>query len=283
MRTYLDCIPCFFKQALFASRIATDDEEKIKEVLNRIGMLLPDIPLTNSPPETGRVVYGVVREVTGIDDPFRDLKNESIKKALKLYPSLKTMVNASDDRLETAIKIAVAGNIIDFGASPNFELEKEVEVVLKKEPVINHFRSFRERLNRTEHILYLADNAGETVFDRVLIEELSKPVTYVVRERPVINDALIEDAVKSGIDKVADVITSGCDAPGTILERCSKEFCNYFENADLIISKGQGNYETLSNEKRPIFYMLRAKCPVVARNLGVKQGDIVLKSGLQAA
>jgi len=280
MKTYLDCIPCFFKQALFASRAATDNEEKIKEVLDRIGMLVPEIPLTNSPPETGREVYRIVREVTGIDDPFSELKAESIKKALRLYPRLKSMVEASDNRLETAVRIAIAGNIIDFGATPNFELEREVQEVLEKEPVIDHFELFKERLSQTEHILYLADNAGETVFDRILIEELSKPVTYVVRGRPVINDALIDDAIKSGIDKVADIITSGCDAPGTILGRCSKEFIDYFENASLIISKGQGNYETLSSRKGPIFFLLKAKCPVIARNLGVKQGDIILKSAL---
>ena len=280
MKTYLDCIPCFFKQALFAARAAVDDEEKIKHVLDRIGMLVSEIPLHSSPPETGREVYRAVREITGVDDPFASLKAESIKEVLALYPSLKEMVEVSGDPLETAVSLAVAGNIIDFGANPDFQLEQEIQQALQKEPVINHYEAFRNRLEVAHKILYLADNAGETVFDKLLIEVMAKPVICVVRDRPVINDATVQDAVKSGLDQVAKVVSSGCDAPGTILNRCSEEFLDYFKRADLIISKGQGNYETLSGEQRPIFYLLKAKCPVIARDLGVKEGDKIIKYAL---
>ncbi len=280
MKTYLDCIPCFFKQALFAARVAVDDEEKIKHVLDRIGMLVSEIPLHLSPPETGREVYRAVREITGVDDPFASLKAESIKKALALYPSLKEMVEVSGDPLERAVSLAVAGNIIDFGANPDFQLEQDIQQALQKEPVINHYRTFRNRIEVARNILYLADNAGETVFDKLLIKVMAKHVIYAVRDRPVINDATVEDAVKSGLDQVAKVVSSGCDAPGTILNRCSEEFLDYFKRADLIISKGQGNYETLSGEQGPIFYLLKAKCPVIARDLGVKEGDKVIKYAL---
>jgi hypothetical protein len=107
---------------------------------------------------------------------------------------------------------------------------------------------------------------------------MGKPVTYAVRERPIINDATKDDALASGLDEVAEIITSGCDAPGTLLDRCSQPFLDYFQTADVIISKGQGNYETLSNEKRFIVFLLKAKCPVIAKDLGVKTGDIVVKS-----
>ncbi len=280
MKTYLDCIPCFFKQALFAARAAIDDEETIKQVLDRIGMLVSEIPLHSSPPETGREVYRAVREITGVEDPFASLKAESIKKALALYPSLKEMVEVSGDPLETAVSLAVAGNIIDFGANPDFQLEQDIQQALQKEPVINHYEAFRNRIEVAHKILYLADNAGETVFDKLLIKVMAKHVIYAVRDRPVINDATVEDAVKSGLDQVARVVSSGCDAPGTILNRCSEEFLDYFKRADLIISKGQGNYETLSGEQRPIFYLLKAKCPVIAGDLGVKEGDKVIKYAL---
>jgi uncharacterized protein with ATP-grasp and redox domains len=280
MKTYLDCIPCFFKQALFAARAALDDEERIKQVLDRIGMLVSRIPLHSSPPETGREVYRTVREVTGINDPFKKLKAESVQQALKLYPGLKQMVEAAKDPLETAVRLAIAGNVIDFGANPHFELEKDIEEVLQKEPAINHYKTFAERLGSTQDLLYLADNAGETVFDKILIEVMAKPVIYAVRDRPVINDATVEDAIKSGIDEVARVVSSGCDAPGVILDRCSEEFLDHFKRADLIISKGQGNYETLSGEQRPVFYLLKAKCPVIARDIGVKQGDTIIKYAL---
>jgi uncharacterized protein with ATP-grasp and redox domains len=280
MKTYLDCIPCFFKQALFAARTAVDDERKIKQVLDRIGMLVSEIPLHRSPPETGREVYRVVREVTGVDDPFAGLKDQSIKRALALYPSLEGVVEISRDPLETAVRLGIAGNIIDFGANPDFQLEQDIQEVLQKEPVVNHYEAFKNRLEGAREILYLADNAGETVFDKLLIKVMSKPAIYAVRDGPVINDATLEDAVKSGLDEVAKVVSSGCDAPGTILNRCSDEFLDLLQRADLIISKGQGNYETLSGEQKPIFYLLKAKCPVIARDLGVKQGDTVIKYAL---
>ena len=280
MKTYLDCIPCFFKQALFAARAALDDEEKIKQVLDRIGELVPEIPLHSSPPETGREVYRIVREVTGVNDPFASLKAESIRMALALYPSLKEVVETSGEPLETAVRLAVAGNVIDFGADPDFELEQDIQEALRREPAINHFDVLKNKLKGAREILYLADNAGETVFDKIFIEAIDKPVVYAVRDRPVINDATVEDAIKSGLDEVARVVSSGCDAPGVIPNRCSEEFLDLFQRADLIISKGQGNYETLSSEQRPVFYLLKAKCPVIARDLGVKQGDTVIKYGL---
>ncbi len=280
MKTYLDCIPCFFKQALFAARAALDDEEKIKQVLDRIGDLVSEIPLHSSPPETGREVYRIVREVTGVNDPFASLKDESIRKALSLYPSFKEVVETSGDPLETAVRLAVAGNIIDFGADPDFKLEQDIQEALRREPAINHFDVLKNKLKGAREILYLADNAGETVFDKIFIEAIDKPVVYAVRDRPVINDATVEDAIKSGLDEVARIVSSGCDAPGVIPNRCTEEFLDLFQRADLIISKGQGNYETLSSEQRPVFYLLKAKCPVIARDLGVKQGDTVIKYSL---
>jgi uncharacterized protein with ATP-grasp and redox domains len=280
MKTYLDCIPCFFKQALFAARVAVEDETRIKAVLDKVGMLIAEIPLNSSPPETGREVYRTVREVTGVDDPFRDLKAKSIDKALALYPSLKHLLGKAKDPLKTAVRLAIAGNVIDFGANPDFQLEQDIKEVLQKEPAINHYQAFKEKLARAQDILYLGDNAGETVFDRLLIETMGKPVTFVVRGSPIINDATEEDALSSGLGEVATIFSSGCDAPGTVLGGCSEPFLAHFNKADLIISKGQGNYETLSQEKRPIFFLLKAKCPVIARDLGVKAGDIVIRYAL---
>lgn len=280
MKTYLDCIPCFFKQALFACRVVTDDEKKIKLVLDRIGAFLPEIPLTSSPPETGREIYRIISEVTQVDDPFKEIKRESIRSALKLYPDLKRRVLNSRTPLEITLRFAIAGNVIDFGANPDFILGHAIEEIFKKDFAIYHFTEFERTLKNAQKILYLADNAGETVFDRILIEEISRPVIYAVRGKPVINDATVEDAIQSGLDEVATIISSGCDAPGTILARCTDDFLSHFYSADLIISKGQGNYETLSSEKRPIFYLLKAKCPLIAQDLKVRNGDIVLKDAL---
>jgi len=264
-------------QALRAARIATDDERQIKKVLDEVGMMLRDIPLESTPPESGRLIYHKISEITGNPDPYKDIKSESTKKALSLYPSLKSRIEKSSDRLLAAIRIAIAGNIIDFGAHLDFDLEEDIEDVFNKDFAIFNYDAFKELLAEADVLLYIGDNAGECVFDRILIEEMKKPVVYVVRNVPIINDATYEDAVKAGIDKVATILSSGTDAPGTILKKCSAEFKEVYNNSKLIISKGQGNYEALSGEGNPIFFLLKAKCHVIADDIGIREGDIVLK------
>ena len=277
MKTYFDCFPCFLEQALRAARIATDDEKKIKKVLDEVGMMLRNIPLESTPPESGKMIYNKVSEITGNLDPYREIKRESTKKALSLYPSLKNHVERSNDRLLTAIRIAIAGNVIDFGPNLGFDLEDEIEEVLDKDFAICDYGSFKDRFDEAHEILYIGDNAGECVFDRILIEEMKKPVIYVVRDVPIINDATYEDAVQAGIDQVATILSSGTDAPGTILKTCSAEFKKIYDSSEFIISKGQGNYEALSNERHPIFFLLKTKCRVIADDIGVGEGDIILK------
>ena len=284
MKTYLDCIPCFFQQALQTTRMVTSDERKVRKVLDEVGAMLKGFSLDSPPPENGRLMYKKIAEITGNPDPFKEVKRKYTDAALKLYPFLKQIVARSEDKLFTAIKLAIAGNVIDFGAksslmkSPGeFDLEKEVKEAVKKNFVLLDYKNFKESLLASSEILYIGDNAGETVFDRVLIEEIGRPVTYVVRGEPIINDATYEDAVEAGIDKVARILSSGVDAPGTILARCSDKFRKEYDSAQLVISKGQGNYETLSAEERPIFYLLKVKCPVIAREIGVEVDGMVLK------
>jgi len=277
MKTYFDCLPCFLNQALRAAKIATDDEGKVKEVLDEVGLMLKDIPLESSPPESGRLVYRKVSEITGNWDPFREIKDKSTKKAMSLYPFLKSHVEKSNDRLLAAIRIAIAGNVIDFGPGRAFDIEKDTDKTLKKEFAICDYNKFKDCLDKADEILYLGDNAGECVFDRILIEEMKKPVIYVVRNTPVINDATYEDAVKAGIDKVATILSSGTDAPGTVLKTCSLKFKNVYKNSKFIISKGQGNYEALSNERCAIFFLLTVKCQVITNDIGAGEGDIILK------
>ena len=278
MKTYLDCFPCFLNQALRAARMATSDERRIKKVIDDVGMMLQDISLDSTPPESGRLIYKKVHEITGNPDPYREIKGQSTREALVLYPHLKNLVEKSDDRLLTAIRIAIAGNVIDFGPNRPFDLKNEIDVNLTKDFGICDYDIFKNALNNSSEVLYIGDNAGECVFDRILVETLNKPVTYVVREKPIINDATLEDALAAGMDKVAVLMSSGTDAPGTLLQTCSEAFTNVYHGAELIISKGQGNYEALSNQKESIFFLLKAKCWVIADHLGLKEGDIVLKA-----
>ncbi|MCD6129607.1 MAG: DUF89 family protein, partial [Deltaproteobacteria bacterium] len=215
--------------------------------------------------------------ITGEFDPYKEIKKESTEKGLALYPSLKDEVEKSNDKLLTAIRIAIAGNVIDFGVNRNFNIEEEIDTVLKKDFAIFDYDKFKDYLDKSDEILYIGDNAGESVFDRILIEVMKKPVIYVVREMPVINDVTYEDAVQAGIDKVATILSSGTSAPGTVLETCNEEFKEIYRNSKFVIGKGQGNYEGLSDEKHLIFFLLKAKCWVIADDIGVNEGDIVLK------
>jgi len=257
--------------------MATDDTEKIKSVLDDVGLMLSTIPLSSSPPESGRRIYQKVSEITGNSDPYQALKQKSTREALAMYPVLKRRVAAAEDRLMTAIRIAIAGNVIDFGPGQPFDLNAIVEETLRKDFAICDAKAFRDALNKAESVLFIGDNAGESVFDRLLIEELNKPVRYAVRGKPIINDVTWDDAVAAGIDRVADIVSSGSDAPGAILERCSPEFRAVYDLSPLIISKGQGNYEALSGTDGPVFFLLKTKCRVIADHAGVTEGDIVLK------
>lgn len=277
MKTYLDCIPCFMHQALKAGKASTKDETKIKRLLDNVGSLLADIPMTNTPPETGDIIYREVRSVTGVKDPYQHIKKRNIAEAKSLYPELKNLVNTSDNRLMTAIRIAIAGNVIDLGVEGEFNLVNDINDILDKPFAINNFEEFLKHLEKANNILYIGDNAGESVFDKILIEELGKDIIYVVRDIAVINDVTYKDALDSGIADVARIISSGTSAPGTILNLCNTDFLEIFENADMVISKGQGNYEGLSDVERTVFFLLKAKCHVIADDLNVKQGDIVLK------
>ena len=276
MRAFLDCYPCFFIQTLRTARMVTSDEKTILQILHEVSTTLPQIPFNVTPPEIGREVYRIISRMTGVEDPYKEVKDRCIREALSLYPELKRLVESSEDRLMTAIRLAIAGNVIDFGTDSSFDLTEELETILSQDFAVDNSQEFREALKHARNVLYLADNAGETVFDRLLIEEMDKPVIYVVREKPIINDATREDALLSGLDKVSEITSSGCDTPGTILKFCSDEFLETYRSANLIISKGQGNYEALSDEKRPLFFLLKAKCQVVARDLGVKNGSIIL-------
>ena len=285
MRTYLDCYPCFLRQALDAARLAGADERQQKTVLDRVLDVLKQAGLSSTPPETAERVHRIVRQEVGDGDPYRAVKETSTREALALYPRMKVLLAEAGDPLEVGVRLSIAGNIIDMGPAQEYDLWGTVERVLAQPFAIDDGAALREALSKagrgavTAPLLYLADNAGETVFDRLLIEALDVPVVYAVKEGPILNDATREDALVAGVDRVATVVSTGSDAPGTILDRCSEEFRRLYEKAGLIIAKGQANYETLSEEGPRVFCLLQAKCPVIARDVGVPVGSIVLRQG----
>jgi uncharacterized protein with ATP-grasp and redox domains len=264
-------------QAYRTAKIATNDDQKIKEVLDSVGEMIKTISMESTPPETGNYIYKKIREITLNNDPYLKIKKDNINEALALYPRLKQIVLWADDPILTAIRIAIAGNVIDLGVNKEFNIADDIQKILKQDFAVFDYVDFKLQLEKAKSVLYIGDNAGESVFDRILIEEMGKPTTFVVREVPVINDCTTEDAIASGLDQVSEIISSGSTAPATILSLCNKNFIKKFESADLIISKGQGNYEGLSGVTQTVFFMLKAKCNVIARDLMVNEDDIVLK------
>lgn len=277
MKTYLECIPCFMQQAYRTAKIATTDEQKIKHVLDSAGEMIKSISMNDTPPETGNHIYQKIREITFNNDPYQEIKKANIDEALNLYPELKKRIENSNDPLLTAIRIAIAGNVIDLGVNKSFNIIDDLQKILKQNFAIFDYEAFKSQLQKASSVFYIGDNAGESVFDRLLIETIGKPATFVVREVPVINDCVKEDAVASGLHHVSEIKSSGSTAPATIMSLCSASFIEKFNQADIVISKGQGNYEGLSEVSRPVFFLLKAKCKVIARDLDVNENDIVLK------
>lgn len=277
MKLYLDCIPCFMQQALRAGRIATTDPKKIKQILDETGDLVKTVSMQATAPEIGRMVYRVDSEVAGVQDPYKKMKQEHIEETKSIYPELEKIVANSNDPLLTAIRIAIAGNVIDLGVTKSFDIVKDVKSILKQEFAILDYSAFKIQLEKTKNILYIGDNVGESVFDKILIKALKKPVKYAVRSIPIINDVTMEDAIASGLDEVAELIDSGCESPGINLNQSSPEFLDLFHTSDFIISKGQGNFEGLSDCKKQVFFLLKAKCKIISDHLGVEEGSIILK------
>lgn len=261
--------------------MVSDDEGVHRRVLEAVMEKMSTFSLTATPPEMAMVVHQTVREVTGNDDPYRLVKERSNHRALELYPLMKKIIGASDDPLLASCKIAAAGNSIDFGVpSESFEdYHSLIESALSSLFMVDHYDEFVGRLSHASSLLYLGDNAGEIVFDRAFIEEMRNfrdiEVTFVVRGAPIINDATHEDARYVGMDRAAYVISNGTDYPGTVVRHCSREVQGLFRSADLIIAKGQGNYESIDGDRGNLFHLFKVKCPVVAGQLKVNVNTMV--------
>jgi uncharacterized protein with ATP-grasp and redox domains len=280
MRTYFDCIPCFLRQTLDALRRVTGNEAVQKSVIRKVLRAAAEMDLSRSPPAMGQVIHRLIREATGNSDPYREVKERLNRLALSLYPGLRRRVEEAADHLEAAVRLSAAGNVIDLGVKSGIaeaEIAATIEESLDASLDGAAVKQLRRAADLAASILYIGDNAGEIVLDRLLVEQLGpSKITFAVRGSPVINDATVADAEASGMADLAEVIDSGSDAPGTILAECSDEFRRRFEQADLVLAKGQGNYETLSDAEKPIFFLLKAKCPVIARDIGCPAGSLVL-------
>ena len=279
MNIYLDCIPCLLRQSFDAARNITDDGGLHEQLLREVLGLAADLDLNRPPPWVGQRIHRRLRELTGIADPYHGAKSRFNRLALSMLPELRERTRRDPNPLVAAAKVAIAANVIDLGVKSQLDESQTAEVLGGSCSVdaYGDFADFQRRVEDAREILYLADNAGEIAIDRLLIEELGpERVTLAVRGKAVINDATIDDARAANLHELVAIIDNGSDAPGTILDDCSGAFLERFKKADLIIAKGQGNFETLSECDANIFFLLKVKCPVIATHVGLAPGTSAL-------
>ncbi len=280
MEIMLDCLPCMLKQVLEASRMATDNSKTQAKILIEAINILLDYKKYDCSPEIALAMHQTVKKYSKNLDPYNTIKIRDIKSAKEVYPFLKSFLQEKSNGLYWALKVSATGNNIDSAIYNNVDIKSCIANELEKNFGICDIDSFENKLERSGSILIIGDNAGETVFDKVLAEYLlgfGVKIIYAVRNNPIINDTTFEEALESGLDSCTSIISTGCDAPGAIIKKCSNEFIEIFNSSDLVISKGQGNYEALSDCGRNVFFLLKAKCPVISKRLNVNVNEYVFK------
>jgi len=273
------CIECQSKS--LTNRFDRYQIPEFKQEIIRSSFLhqLSEIDLeTTFSPEVTRNLFAELRLNSNIPDPYTKEKKESNLYLLSKYDEFKTLILNSKNPFDTALRLAIAGNIIDFGPAHQFDVDSTIELVLNSEFAIDHSVLLQKAISGAKNILYLGDNAGEIVLDKLFIETIAHPnLIFAVRENPILNDATLEDARMVGLDKLVKVISNGDDSPSTLLHRVNDEFKSAYQNADLIISKGMGNYEGLMLEKDDrIFFLLMIKCHIIGKYLDAPKGGFVV-------
>ena len=278
-----DCIPCILRMAVAALRQLPLDENTIRELSTEI-LEIPALRGLDWNKTSAEVIEDIWRKIvkqTGSTDPFRSAKLNQNKKIMDLYPVWRQMINESVDPLYTAVKLAILGNSLDLMvADTAAAFENSIKDRLDAPLALEIFSAFEQQLRASKRLVYFGDNAGEIVFDKLLIEtikELYSPeIVFVVRSVPTLNDATLTEARFIGMDSIVRVIENGIDGPlpGTMLRRCSNEVNDLVRRSDLIISKGGGNFDTLDEQiehlQKKISFLLLSKCEPYYRHFGVK-------------
>lgn len=282
MKARVDCLPCILKQILATVRRVSADgwfqARAVAMMMKKIAEFDPEL----SPAELTHDALRQLRSIIGTSDPFAEDKRSYNSMMLAVLPRLRRMVKSSDRALRLAARLAVAGNVIDLGILSEFDVQAELRAACEGPLAVDHTAELETALKSASTVMYILDNAGEAAIDRLFIEQMQGlDVTCVVRRAPVLNDATRADAEQVGLGKLATIIDPGAEMLGVVPALSSPEFRKLFRRADVVIAKGQANYETLDECGRGIFFLLKAKCPVVAGSLGIREGQaaVLFKSG----
>lgn len=267
------------RQVFEAACLVTKDEAVQYNIMDEAIKVLVNHKSYECAPQIAEDIHAIVKKHTGVDDPYAAIKEKDIKGALELEPVIRKFAEKGADRLLNLLKISATGNVMDSAIASDLNLKAILTDELNRPFAICVLDSFNKDISKAKSILIIADNAGEVVFDKLLVEYLSVDykVVYAVRGKPIINDATIEDALKTGIGEYTEVISTGCGTPGTVLKDCNAEFKKIYDTADVVVSKGQGNFEALSETTREIYFLLKAKCSRIASALDVNVNEYVFK------
>ncbi len=278
MELFLDCLPCLLRQVLESARMATGDEAVQGEIMDDALTALAAHRSYASAPALAHALHTTVQRDAGVADPYAAVKERDIAAALRLEGLIADFAAAGPDPLLRALKASATGNVMDSALYSSLDLDAVLAEELATPFAVCDLDALRADLRTARTVLIIGDNAGEAVFDKVLVRELASraEVTFAVRGRAIINDVTMADAYAVGMDRHATIVSSGCPAPGAIPAMCDEAFRALFDRADVVISKGQGNLEALSGSRRRIYFLLKAKCPRLADELGVDVGQYVL-------
>jgi hypothetical protein len=278
VKIHVDCIPCYFRQALQAARFATGDETLWWRTMADVAAYVQTLGPHMLSHDAAEQVHRIIRQATHCADPYARVKTEFNRRAQEMLPDARRRVQAAADPLDAAARMAIAGNVIDFGSQAFLDLDETVEKILDMPFAIDHRREFFEQLKAARTVLVLADNTGEIVFDKLLLEQLQdKRLIVNVRGAPILNDATPQDAREAGLHELAEIIDTGLPNPGIPIERMDTDFLDLFNSVDIIISKGQANFESLCEQDRGnLFFLFTTKCRLVGRRTGTRIGDIML-------
>ena len=279
MKTHLECLPCTVNSYLRLADTGVIPEEKKEELMRQLLSFLSEADYKYSPPEMGAELHRMIRKSLQNPDPYLKIKKKYNQMMLDLYPSFTEMVEQSDTPFDTAMRLAIGGNVIDFGAKYQFDVMETIHSAMESELAIDDSAKLQHALGKAQSVLYIGDNCGEIVLDKIFLEHLDVPEKiFVVRGAPIINDITLDDASMVGMEKVARVVSTGDDSPGAVWERSSEEFRSLFNKADVVISKGQGNLEGLIERKHNnLYYLLVTKCELIAERIGTRKGGFVVR------
>ena len=275
------CVTCIFSQSLRVCETLQVDNETTKKVLDSIAGQISEWSFKQTPPQVAARVYPEIAKLLQTDDIYYDFKRKATEHAKAFIPFVEEIIDKHNDKFYASLKAAVAGNVIDLAAQQQFDLEEEVVKVFDSPFEIDDSEELRKILQSSKNLLVVGDNAGEHLFDKVMMKCLKENfenlnIFYAVRGKPIINDITIKEALEAGIDEVAEIVDSGVDTPGLDLNRASDKMLSVYKQADVVLAKGMGNYESLNGiSTRPTFFLLKVKCSVVAQSLEANVGDII--------